>query len=241
MLRRKIVHTVIGSPGVSKCKRFQRPLHGFTLIELLVVVAIIALLVSILVPALAKAKEEAKIVVCGINLKQLGLAYFLYAEDWGGKFPPGSDNNGFDAWTTVIYPSYVSAAGSFRCPSDLEPFYANDDPERDPSAGPMWGNVVTTSYYGSHPQTFGSSYKSWTILDTISDDPDGDGLWEEQDEILLLYEMDSYFSTPIHFNVVWGYGFTHPDKSVNVFTARASTVERIPLDDRPIRYLDGNW
>ncbi|MBI9015860.1 MAG: type II secretion system protein [Phycisphaerae bacterium] len=58
---------------------------GFTLIELLVVISIIALLVSILMPALAKAREKAKDVVCKSQLKQWGLAVFQYAEDNNGS------------------------------------------------------------------------------------------------------------------------------------------------------------
>ncbi len=54
---------------------------GFTLIELLVVIAIISLLVSILLPSLAKAKELAKSVQCKVNLRNLSLAFFFYAED----------------------------------------------------------------------------------------------------------------------------------------------------------------
>ncbi|MBN1435821.1 MAG: type II secretion system protein [Sedimentisphaerales bacterium] len=58
---------------------------AFTLIELLVVVSIIALLVSILLPALSKAREQAKRTVCGVNVKQLATATLTYAsdsEDW---------------------------------------------------------------------------------------------------------------------------------------------------------------
>ncbi len=61
--------------------------HGFTLVELLVVVAIIALLVSILLPALGKAREEAKKVVCLSNCHQWGLSTLLYATDNRDSFP----------------------------------------------------------------------------------------------------------------------------------------------------------
>ena len=61
---------------------------GFTLIELLVVVAIIALLVSILVPSLTKAREQAKMVVCLSNERQMGLGMTMYANDNSGWYPP---------------------------------------------------------------------------------------------------------------------------------------------------------
>jgi len=66
-------------------RRRGRP--AFTLIELLVVIAIIALLVSILLPSLNRAKESAKRAVCLAHLKQIGLAAFMYADEHGDCMP----------------------------------------------------------------------------------------------------------------------------------------------------------
>jgi prepilin-type N-terminal cleavage/methylation domain-containing protein len=60
---------------------------GFTLVELLVVIAVIALLMSILMPALRRAKDMAMRVMCGNDLKQIMLAFTIYSDKYAGKFP----------------------------------------------------------------------------------------------------------------------------------------------------------
>lgn len=76
---------------------------AFTLIELLVVIAIIALLIAVIVPALRKAKEAGQRVVCSNNLKSLGLANEIYANQHEGWFVPvydDSQKSGRQQWVT---------------------------------------------------------------------------------------------------------------------------------------------
>lgn len=72
----------------------RRPLvsAGFTLIELLVVIAIIAILAAMLLPALARAKQQAQGVKCMSNTKQMMLAYKMYVDDFQGKLPPNEES-----------------------------------------------------------------------------------------------------------------------------------------------------
>ena len=66
---------------------------GFTLIELLVVIAIIAILAAILFPVFARAREKARQASCMSNLKQFGLALYMYAQDYDEKLPPHTDDD----------------------------------------------------------------------------------------------------------------------------------------------------
>ena len=75
---------------------------AFTLVELLVVISIIALLVSILLPALNKAREQAKSGVCKSNLRQISLGFLYYAEDNNNRFPSRTPIN-----TSVYYSAYT--------------------------------------------------------------------------------------------------------------------------------------
>jgi prepilin-type N-terminal cleavage/methylation domain-containing protein/prepilin-type processing-associated H-X9-DG protein len=134
--------TKSGNPGIST------PSAGFTLIELLVVIAIIAVLAGLILPALAAAKAKALAITCTSNLKQMGLAFQMYATDnsdhlawpnWDNSQPGGPagwlynpnptmpdpmnapwNTQGDNAWHSGLWWKYTPASTAYLCPVDIK-------------------------------------------------------------------------------------------------------------------------
>jgi prepilin-type N-terminal cleavage/methylation domain-containing protein len=168
-----------------------RALRAFTLIELLVVVAIIAILASMLLPAMAKAKEKAKAVRARGELYNIGLALDMYATDNEGKVPPVRVNCNTDMsshWLQLpielAQSGYLAKSSKAGCNADLEDIFDPDHTYKYAAPGPEYLNGVLQ----------GSNYKLWAPTNFPADFSGTNGAY-----------YDDPKSSPVKW-VVWSLG-----------------------------------
>ncbi len=157
---------------IVKCHRIEKKnARGFTLIELLVVIAIIAILAAILFPVFARARENARRSSCSSNLKQIGLAFMQYKQDYDELHPlsvyeldPGEQKPSalpyhvgplrHFGWDMAVYP-YVKSMQLFKCPSSGP----GADARRTDRHTGDW--MVGITQYAANTRLGGPGYNQW--------------------------------------------------------------------------------
>jgi prepilin-type N-terminal cleavage/methylation domain-containing protein len=128
---------------------------AFTLVELLVVIAIIALLMSILMPALARVRSQAKTIVCQSNLRQWGLVFSMYSGDNEGSTLSGPGVPGAEDWMCSLL-RYYGDKDLLLCPMAYKPWRESAEWGRSNMAWWLAGGRLEVQECDFYPAVIGS-------------------------------------------------------------------------------------
>jgi prepilin-type N-terminal cleavage/methylation domain-containing protein/prepilin-type processing-associated H-X9-DG protein len=239
--------------------------NAFTLIELLVVIAIIAILAAILFPVFAQAREAARKASCQSNLKQMGNAWIMYAQDYDETVNINTWNGG-GFWENQIFNErlqpYVKNYQVFHCPSDAYPWGANpvgipengvatakagqiQDMEARFPNGPhvnLTGSYASTSWGGWNMAAIAAPADYFIIWDASSRGGQGDNAWIGAETLTGAFQWGKpYLFSARHqnqLNMLYADGHVKTLRCAQVFPCNNKSWM---LDDQPRNGIDGCW
>ena len=176
--------------------------NAFTLIELLVVVAIISLLVSILLPALAKAKDVAKAAICMSNVKHIGLAQLMYAGDYDGWDTPRHFLPVGTWISLLVHLEYMP-------PNDSDVFHCPSIPRH-----PLFGAEAGLAY--GLVYTYHITYQNKTLYVPVN-------IFELTDPSSYIEVADSYGGDYQQYDEWYTIGKTHYDGGLGAYAVGTIT------------------
>lgn len=195
--------------------------RGFTLIELLVVIAIIAILAAILFPVFAKAREKGRQTACANNMRQIVLAFLMYADDNGGRLPPlwayfyDNPPNSWTNWKPGAIVKYIPTHQITQCTS-----LTRDEK----NAPPPWSYTINgyTTYCGAT-----GSFQDGAPRIRSNTDGLPQAIFPNPSKTILLVDENKLFSD--WYTIVNDPLFVNTDRTTNRHDGRANVV-----------YLDGH-
>ena len=215
--------------------------RGFTLVELLVVISIIALLVSILLPALNKARLQAKYVMCASNQHQIIIGLNTYQAEWDGKLPPSSSGTASipGHLKLVSFPPVVKTLGKYLPEVDI--FFCPASPYELDVPHPRWNGQTAREAYRNFNCALAGSYNlMWNYegFEQFGFKPASKGK-----HTLMTSDTLAYSKTGTTLGDIWW--FNHPCSGSSKYPNQPifcikDTPQNIPDIQQNAGYLDGH-